>query len=387
MTRSDLSFSPLDIPPAFLDKYWPFYALLIAIVTAAIYFSLHLIFKKSLSTAEQGPSGWKQACIHSLHLPFKMSILLLGLYYFFQLVLGQWEQPQLRGMLAKVGHFVKFLLSLWTLFRLIKHVENRYMDQIRTDRPKKTRKDPSMIRTIAHFSRLFALLICVILYLQSIQINLSALLAVGGAGGLIAGFAAKDLLANFLGALMLYIDRPFSVGDLIRSSERNIEGFVESIGWRITKIRTLTKTALFVPSGIFSTIVVENRSKRSHRRIKAELGVRYQDASKLQKILTEVEAMLKTIPTVDSKQPLFARFNECRPSSLNLLIQCFTKKTSFEECAQEQQDILLKVIQIIKQHGAQCAYPTTTLHLSDKEEVDLIASKKGSRSKDPPKEG
>ena len=86
-------------------------------------------------------------------------------------------------------------------------------------------------------------------------------MAFGGIGGIAIGFAAKDLLANFFGALMIFLDRPFSIGDWIRSPDREIEGVVEDIGWRSTKIRTFDKRPLFIPNSAFASLTVENASK------------------------------------------------------------------------------------------------------------------------------
>ena len=84
--------------------------------------------------------------------------------------------------------------------------------------------------------------------LQTLGLSISGLMAFGGMGGIAVGFAAQDLLANFFGGLFIYTDRPFSVGDWIRSPDRNIEGTVEKIGWRVTRIRTFDKRPLYIPN-------------------------------------------------------------------------------------------------------------------------------------------
>ena len=80
--------------------------------------------------------------------------------------------------------------------------------------------------------------------------------------------------------MFVYLDRPFAVGDWVRSPDREIEGTVENIGWRVTRIRTFDKRPLYIPNSIFSQIAVENPSRMSNRRIKETIGIRYDDASK-----------------------------------------------------------------------------------------------------------
>lgn len=92
---------------------------------------------------------------------------------------------------------------------------------------------------------------------------------------------------------MLYFDRPFSIGDWIRSPDRNIEGTVAEIGWRITKITTFDNRPLYVPNSLFSSISVENPGRMTNRRITTTIGLRYEDAAKVGVIVEAVREMLK----------------------------------------------------------------------------------------------
>ena len=199
--------------------------------------------------------------------------------------------------------------------------------------------------------------------MQTFGLSLSGLLTFGGVGGLIVGLAAKDLLSNFFGGMMIYFDRPFKVGDWIRSPDRTIEGTVERIGWRMTIIRTFDKRPLYVPNSVFSNIVVENPSRMLNRRIKETIGIRYDDASKLEVIITDIQTMLENHPDIDTKQTLFVNFNAFGPSSLDFIIYTFTKTVSWVRYQQVKQDVLLKVLNIIHQHGGDVAFPTQTLKM------------------------
>ena len=114
---------------------------------------------------------------------------------------------------------------------------------------------------MAKLLRLSVIITAGLVVLQTLGFSISGVLAFGGVGGIAVGFAARDLLANFFGGLMIYLDRPFSVGDWVRSPDRNIEGTVERIGWRLTVIRTFDKRPLYVPNSVFANIAVENPSR------------------------------------------------------------------------------------------------------------------------------
>ena len=188
-------------------------------------------------------------------------------------------------------------------------------------------------------------------------------------GGLAVGFAAKDMLANFFGGLMIYLDRPFSVGDWIKSPDKEIEGTVEHIGWRLTRIRTFDKRPLFVPNGMFSTISVENPSRMTNRRIKAIINLRYDDANKIAIILKDIENMLGKHPAIDTEQTLMVNLVECASWSLNFMLYAFTKTTKWAEFQAVRQDVFIKVLEIVDSHGAECAFPTSTVHIPDIDQI------------------
>jgi MscS family membrane protein len=178
---------------------------------------------------------------------------------------------------------------------------------------------------------------------------------------LAVGFAAQDLLSNFFGGLIIYLDRPFTLGDWIRSPDREIEGTVESIGWRVTVVRTFDKRPLYIPNSLFTTLTVENPSRMTNRRIKETIGIRYQDAEKMGVIVADVKAMLESHEEIDSSLTLIVNFNTYAASSLDFFIYTFTKTTNWIKYHEIKQDVMLRVIEIVHTHGADFAFPTTTL--------------------------
>lgn len=184
-------------------------------------------------------------------------------------------------------------------------------------------------------------------------------------GALAVGFAAKDLLANFFGGLTIYLDRPFSVGEWIRSPDKQIEGTVEAISWPHARIRDFNKNPIYVSNAIFTTIVFENSSRMSHRRIKETIGVRYDDLAQVKAIADRVRDMLQTRPEIDQGQTLIVNFNEFAESSLNFFIYIFTRTTEWVLYYRVKEDILLLMARIIEDHGAQIAFPKRTVRLTN----------------------
>ncbi|MEX2506104.1 MAG: mechanosensitive ion channel family protein, partial [Pseudohongiellaceae bacterium] len=201
----------------------------------------------------------------------------------------------------------------------------------------------------------------VLVALPTMGLDITALLAAGGVGGIAIGFAAKDLLANFFGGLMIYLDRPFAIGDWIRSPDRNIEGTVENIGWRLTLVRTFDKRPLYVPNSVFTNIALENPSRMLNRRINENIGIRYRDADKMGVIVKDVREMLQNHKDIDTRQTLMVNFNKYAASSLEFFIYTFTKTTVWTEYHKIKEDVMLKIVEIVHKHDADFAFPTTTV--------------------------
>lgn len=191
--------------------------------------------------------------------------------------------------------------------------------------------------------------------------SFSTLLAFGGVGGIVLGFAAKEWLANFFGGLMLMLDKPFTEGDWIRSPDRSIEGHVELIGWRLTRIRTFDRRPLYVPNSLFTGIVVENPSRMRNRRMVENFGLRYEDMEKLPFVLNRILDQLKLNPDIDAGEPLYACFIRYDDSSLLCQVRVHIKRTDRVGFLQVQQWVLLMIAEAVAEQGAEFAYPTRRL--------------------------
>jgi len=210
---------------------------------------------------------------------------------------------------------VIFLITLF-LLNLIKRVEANFLDPQYTSDP----VDETTLKAISKLLRISVIITAVLIALQLLGYSISGVLAFGGIGGLAVGFAAKDLLANFFGGLMIYLDRPFSVGEWVRSPDQEIEGTVEDIGWRLTRIRTFDKRPLYVPNAVFNTIALENPSRMHNRRIKETVGVRYCDMDSLKAIVNDIRQMLEDHDEIDNNQTLIVNFNQFAPRYHGVLL-------------------------------------------------------------------
>ena len=122
---------------------------------------------------------------------------------------------------------------------------------------------------------------------------------------------------------------------------------------------------MYVPNSVFTNIVVENPSRMANRRIYETIGLRYADITSMDRIVDEVKAMLLAHEAIDADKTLMVNFNTFADSSLDFFIYAFTKTTKWVEFHTIKQDVMLKIAEIIQRHGAEIAFPTSTLHLAD----------------------
>lgn len=342
---------------------WLFGILAILFATALIVWIEEIIYYRLKDRFHKTKRIWDDSFLIALHKPLFYFIWVIGLSILLtQVILYINFGTSLLPYFNQVRQILFVIFLLWFAFRYIHEVEHRLFT---TPTVQGKHRDKTTVRAIAQVIRIFAFILALTFVLQIMGKSITALLTFGGIGALAVGFAAKDTLANFIGGMMIYWDRPFSVGDWIRSPDRNIEGYVEHIGWRLTRIRTMDKRPLYVPNMLFSTISVENPSRMFNRRIYATIGLRYDDAPKVESILKDVKEMLVNHPGIDTSQTLMVNLVELANSSLNFLIYAFTKTTDTAKFQDVQQDIFLKTIDIISQHGAECAFSTTTLHVPE----------------------
>jgi MscS family membrane protein len=195
------------------------------------------------------------------------------------------------------------------------------------------------------------------------------LIAVGSVSGAALAFASKDLVSNWFGGIMLYLDKPFKVGDWIRSPDREIEGTVEYIGWRITKIRTFNKRPLYVPNAAFNNIAVQNPSRMTHRRIKETIGVRYDDIKQVNALVAGIESYLRASELIAQDQIIIVNLNSFGASSVDILVYCMTLTTDWKTFHVHKQTVLLDIANLVEEHQCEFAYPTQRLQVDNLNEV------------------
>ncbi len=340
---------------------WVLQVFIVVFLTLVLVFVMKRVLGRLQAKLEQTSNPWDDALIAALQKPVAAVVWIVGIAFAIQIIEKE-TQAAIFGAIEPIRDVGIIAAISWFMVRFIKRAENNL---VAANEAKGKETDRTTVDAIAKLLRLSVMITAALVALQTLGFSVSGVLAFGGIGGIAVGFAAKDLLANFFGGLMIYLDRPFAVDDVILSADRDIEGTVEEIGWRLTRVRAFDSRPLYVPNSVFTNIVVVNSSRRECRRIYETIGVRYDDAAKVGAIVNDVTEMLNSHPGIQTDRTLMVNFTACSASSLDFFIYCFTHTVVWAEFNQVKQDVLLKILDIVENHGAEVAFPTTTVHVPD----------------------
>ena len=337
---------------------WVFELFLIVLVALSLGFFLNRLIDRLELQAARTKSVWDDALIEACRRPAIWLVWILGVNFAASIAAQKMNSP-LQGIIDPINRLALIFLGSLFVVRFIKRAERNLLHPDYMTKP----IDETTVRAVGKLLRGAVIITAVLISMQLFGYSISGLLAFGGIGGIAMGFAAKDLLANFFGGLMIYLDRPFSVGEWIRSPDQEIEGTVEDIGWRLTRIRTFDMRPLYIPNAVFANISVENPSRMSNRRINETLGIRYEDIHSMNSIVAGVTTMLLEHPDIDANQMMIVNFNKFNASSVDFIVYTFTKTTDWIDFHRIKQDVLLKIASIVAAHNAEIAFPTSTIHL------------------------
>ena len=348
---------------------WAFQILIVLVITFIVSRVRHFTLLRAEKRLAQTNLIWGRSTVEAIRKPAAVLIWVAGVSFAIEIVRIEFQTaifeavPALRSAAAIAA-------ITWFGFKFVGIYEHSYV-------AKQTESDSTFDRTTVFITskilRVVVIFLGILVAMQTLGLSIAGILAFGGVGGIAIGFAARELIANYFGGLMLFMDRPFKVGETITSSDRDIEGTVQEIGWRQTIIVKFDTRTLYVPNSVFATIVVRNMTRQKNRRIFEYVGIRYDDADQLFAIVSDTKDMLSNHPEIDQESSIMVNFDRFAASSLDIMIYCFTKTIVWAEYHEIKQDVLVKTMEIIASHGAEIAFPTSTIYLMNEPDVEKIA--------------
>ncbi|MCP5035482.1 MAG: mechanosensitive ion channel family protein [Actinomycetia bacterium] len=226
-----------------------------------------------------------------------------------------------------------------------------------------TKLDDSLVPLLRTSMRLFVIVVGILFVLQNLDINVASLFAGLGLGGLAIALAAQDTVRNVLGGVTIFADKPFEVGDWVVVD--GIEGTVETVGFRSTRVRTFYNSLVSVPNGNLMDAGIDNMGKRRWRRYKTTLGVGYHTTpDQMQAFVEGIRALIQAGPGM-RQDYYIVEFHGFGATSLDVLVYCFIDAADWNEELRTRHVFNLDIMRLAESLQVDFAFPTQTLHIAE----------------------
>lgn len=301
--------------------------------------------------------------IDILEPPIAFSLLIFGFHF-------AEKQLKIENFSALFENIEKSLITFvifWILFRSVarfSHIFSKFSSKFGKD------LSDDVENFIIKFFKTIIILLAIMSILQGWGINVSAFVASLGLAGMALALAAKDTAANLFGSVVILTDKPFVKGDWILTPD--VEGTIERIGIRSTRVRTFAQAQVSVPNAIMANSSITNWSRMKKRRIKMRLGLTYStNTTQMENILKELREMLSNHKDVH-KDTIMVNFDQFDDSSLSLFCYFFSTTTIWSEYLHVREDINLKIMKIVENNGAGFAFPSQSIYVENMQKNEML---------------
>ena len=344
----------------FLVKNWQWIVIVAIII---IGFLVQLILTKLLKRTVIKKMSRQGAAVQNSKGTRSIAIMSMGYCWYF-LIPYTGVESGLIHTLEKGCLVVALIASVLVISRVLDLVMNIFQDKAETTETKLDDVLLPMLRKVLKFG---TIIVGFTVVASNLGIDVGTLIAGLGIGGLAFALAAKDTVENIFGSLTLLFDRPFEVGDWVVID--GVEGTVEAIGLRSTRVRTFYCSEVSVPNANLIRANVDNYGRRTYRRIKTNLGMTYDSPpEKLEAFCEGIRELIRNHPHT-RKDYYHVYLNNFDASSLNILLYCFLDVPDWAVELRERQRLFMDIIRLANRLELSFAFPTQTLHMVQNEDL------------------
>ncbi|KAF5415499.1 MAG: Small-conductance mechanosensitive channel MscMJ [Candidatus Methanogaster sp.] len=328
--------------------------------------ALYIFEKKLVGIAEKTETKIDDMLVAAFKSPLGYFIVVCGIY----ISIASLHLPEQIGIFDIVwAHHFFFTLAftfvaLLLMLNLIDIVAYcMHQVTLKTE----TKLDEQLVPLVIKSLKVVVVMLTVLFLIQNLGGNVTSLLAGLGIGGLALALAAQDTVSNIFGSVTVFSDRSFHIGDWIRVN--GVEGTVEDVGLRSTRIRRFDQALVTVPNSRFIKSEIVNFTRMKKRRIKFNLGVSYKTSRKqMEEVVEGINRIIKEDSGFDHNFHM-VHFTEFGAYSLDIFIYCFTKTTVWNEFLVVRERFNLQIMQLLEELGVEIAYPSQTIFVEETEET------------------
>ncbi|MCF6213669.1 MAG: mechanosensitive ion channel family protein [Flavobacteriaceae bacterium] len=284
-------------------------------------------------------------------------ITLLFVFWFFERTLPMLQLPLNVNSFLFMGIDISIVIFwIYVFLKLVSVVMQIYAEIAeRTD----SKLDDQLVPILNNMLRVLVYIVGVFNLLKILGVDTTALIAGASIGGLALAFASQDTVKNLIGTFMIFLDKPFQIGDWIEAG--SVVGTVEEVGFRSTRVRAADTSLYQIPNSSLSEMVVNNKGLRLYRRYNTKLGLRYDTPPELIEAFVDgVRAIIKAHPATrsDAYNVEFTGFGD---SALLVLMNTYFISLGWNEEQSAKHKLHLAIVKLAKALGVDFAFPSTTV--------------------------
>lgn len=272
-------------------------------------------------------------------------------------------------IMAALVRVLMVISVTWSLYSMVDLVADRMAEKAASTDSK---LDDQLVPLLRKSLKIVIVVAGVLFILQNMQVDVGSLLAGLGLGGLAFALAAKDTLANFFGSVMIFVDRPFQIGDWVVVG--GAEGIVEEVGFRSTRIRTFYNSLVTLPNSVFTESKIDNYGARTYRRTFVTLNLTYDTtAEQMQSFVEGVRGIIEANPST-RKDYYEVHMSGFGAHSLDVMLYFFFQVPTWSDELRERHNVFLEVLRLAEHLGVRFAFPTQTLHVESLARLGQMSS-------------
>jgi len=350
ITSASNSFWQEEIAPGF--ALWRCIAAVLIVVLSLFFKNLlkTILSRVLLRTVSKKTVAYEDLILEAAREPFGAFILLFGLELATQALIGGLEQFRFVNVLVTTTFEVALgVILIWTFYRFV-NVAAAFFDNVVLAHD--TSLSPQLTPLFSNTLRVVILIIGLLTLLSTFHVNVISLLAGLGVGGIAVALALQDPLGNFFGSLTLIADRPFRVGDWIQmgASLNRVDGIVEEIGFRSTRLRTFARTQLTIPNNVLCKDIIENFTSTPQRRVHQKLGVSFQTSpEQIRAFVNAIREEIKNQNGIGSEGSYFY-FHDITANGYEIIINYFTRPSDQIEHLEIKERINYRLMELARDH-------------------------------------
>ncbi|MDP6763512.1 MAG: mechanosensitive ion channel family protein [Planctomycetota bacterium] len=343
---------------SFLIENWQWLALLVLVVGGVVLDRLvcAVIKRVAARVASDERLSLDRSVFGNFERPFGIFVTALVLKSGLPLV---GVDPQFDTILTVAAGFVLAVSGAWASFRLVDVVCAFLADRARLS---VNRFDDMLVPLLRRTLKILLSILFLVYLASFLSEDLMGIIAGLSIGTLAVGFAAKDSIENLFGTFTVLLDKPFQLGDWITVGD--IDGTVEAVGFRSTRVRTFYNSVISVPNSRFISAHVDNWGRRRYRRIKSTLGLTYDTPpEKIEAFCEGVRELIRTHPYT-RKDSYHVYLNSFADSSLGIMLYCFVETPDWSTELRERHRLFNDILRVAEDLKVEFAFPTQTLHMA-----------------------